>query len=71
MTVITPRPQWDTAPLYELIRHIVSHHHERLRTELPALATMAGEVEDHHRGESGCPHGASRRDSLGGARSSG
>lgn len=35
---------WNTAPLSELIDHIVSAHHEYLRTELPLLQTRLDTV---------------------------
>jgi regulator of cell morphogenesis and NO signaling len=45
------------APLSELIHFIVSHYHERLRTELPQLVTLAKRLETGHSGEPTCPHG--------------
>src|SRR5947207_7470672 len=33
----TPARDWKTAPLFELIHHIVTMHHEYLRLELPAI----------------------------------
>jgi regulator of cell morphogenesis and NO signaling len=35
---------WNTAPLTELIRHIVTTHHEYLRTELPAIQVRLDKV---------------------------
>lgn len=35
---------WETAPLSELIDHIVLRYHDRLRDELPRLAAMAARV---------------------------
>src|SRR6516225_4658601 len=35
---------WNTAPLRELIRHIVSTHHEFLKLELPRIAQKLQKV---------------------------
>lgn len=35
---------WNTAPMAELVNHIVSRHHEYLRSELPALAKRIEKV---------------------------
>lgn len=35
---------WNTAPLADLVNHIVSAHHEYLRTELPAIQTRLDKV---------------------------
>jgi regulator of cell morphogenesis and NO signaling len=39
-----PERDWNTAPLSELIQHIVSTHHEYLRRELPAVQTRLDKV---------------------------
>lgn len=44
----SPRPDWRTAPLNELVRHIVSTHHEYLKLELPALAQRLAKVHLVH-----------------------
>jgi regulator of cell morphogenesis and NO signaling len=46
-----PTPEdrnWATAPLPELIDHIVATHHAYLRRELPRLMTLADKVESVH-----------------------
>ena len=35
---------WQTAPLGELVRHIVTTHHEYLKLELPALGSRVDKV---------------------------
>jgi regulator of cell morphogenesis and NO signaling len=50
-------PQWETRPLSQIISHIVSHYHARLREELPLLIQMAERVEKVHGGKVSCPHG--------------
>jgi regulator of cell morphogenesis and NO signaling len=35
---------WNTAPLAELVRHIVARHHDYLRAELPAIQTRLDKV---------------------------
>ncbi len=44
-------------PTPELIDHIVSHYHERLRVQLPELVRMARRVETVHALRPECPHG--------------
>ena len=39
---------WNTAPLRELIRHIVSTHHEFLKLELPRIARRLHKVVEVH-----------------------
>lgn len=39
---------WTKAPLTELARHIVSAHHNYLRTELPRLSAMTARVAEVH-----------------------
>ncbi len=45
----TPRPgaserDWQTAPLDEIVKHIVATHHEYLKAELPALGSRMDKV---------------------------
>jgi regulator of cell morphogenesis and NO signaling len=42
--VAAPDVNWSTAPLRELVDHIVGRHHEYLRRELPALTTRITKV---------------------------
>lgn len=51
------RPRWDTRPLSEIVDHIVSYYHARLRTELPELVAMAARVEERHAEKPTCPVG--------------
>jgi regulator of cell morphogenesis and NO signaling len=51
------RPHWERAPLSDVIRFIVTHYHASLRAELPALITLAEQVESRHGGLPGCPRG--------------
>jgi regulator of cell morphogenesis and NO signaling len=44
---------WNTAPLAGLIDHIVTTHHEYLKSELPRLADMLGKVVEKHNGKYG------------------
>ena len=39
-----PVKDWQTAPLGELVRHIVSTHHEYLKLELPAIGSRMDKV---------------------------
>ena len=41
-------PDWSTAPLSELARHIVERHHVYLRSELPRLAKLVFQVVSAH-----------------------
>jgi regulator of cell morphogenesis and NO signaling len=50
-------PQWETAPLSELIHFIVSRYHAQLRCVLPELIALAERVEDRHAGHPSCPRG--------------
>ena len=50
------QPDWQTASLADLIDHILTRHHARLKTELPRLARL-------HRAVSAA-HGAAHSDSL-------
>src|SRR6185503_19209375 len=49
--------RWDGEALPDLIAHIVSHYHQRLREELPRLIQMAADVERAHAEKAACPHG--------------
>ena len=56
----TPERDWNTAPLRELIGHIVNTHHEYLRRELPVLSGRLDKVyrvysEQHPEGLTGLP----------------
>ncbi|HUE85137.1 MAG TPA: hemerythrin domain-containing protein [Vicinamibacterales bacterium] len=51
------RRQWDTAPLADLIRFIVTRYHEPLRAELPELIALAERVESRHGEKPACPRG--------------
>jgi regulator of cell morphogenesis and NO signaling len=44
----TPERNWQTAPLGELVKHIVATHHEYLKLELPALASRMEKVHEVH-----------------------
>jgi regulator of cell morphogenesis and NO signaling len=50
-------PRWDTAPLPELVRFIVERYHQGLRSELPALISLAARVENRHAAAAECPRG--------------
>lgn len=50
-------PRWDERPIAELVAHIVSVYHRRLREELPALVSLAAKVESRHVGKASCPRG--------------
>jgi regulator of cell morphogenesis and NO signaling len=43
-SAVAPPRDWNTAPLGELIQHIVSTHHEYLRRELPAVQARLDKV---------------------------
>jgi regulator of cell morphogenesis and NO signaling len=51
--------RWAMRPLPELIAHIVSGYHRRLREDLPQLITMAARVEQVHAEKAACPRGLS------------
>ncbi len=51
------QPRWDERPLPELIEHVVSHYHARLRAELPELVALAAKVESRHADKASCPRG--------------
>jgi regulator of cell morphogenesis and NO signaling len=50
-------PRWDERPVAEIVDHVVSHYHRRLRQELPELVEMAAKVEARHAGKASCPRG--------------
>jgi regulator of cell morphogenesis and NO signaling len=50
-------PRWDSRPVAELVEHIVSHYHHRLRAELPELVALATRVETKHAEKASCPRG--------------
>jgi regulator of cell morphogenesis and NO signaling len=52
-----PPTRWELAPLPELVNHIVTHYHRRLREALPTLIQMAHKVEARHRDKPTCPTG--------------
>lgn len=39
---------WGTAPIPELVRHIVEHYHRKLRDDLPVLHELAVKVASRH-----------------------
>lgn len=47
----TAATDWSAAPLRELVDHIVSVHHERLRAELPRISTLVEKCARAHGGE--------------------
>ncbi len=49
--------RWDTRAPEELIEHILSHYHEPLRHDLPALVQAARKVERVHGDKPSCPNG--------------
>ncbi len=49
--------RWDERPLAELVNHIVDFYHQRLRTELPELVSLAAKVESRHGEKPSCPRG--------------
>jgi len=51
---------WRTAPLQELIQHILTRYHAPLREELPRLVDLAEKVERRHGDKDECPEGLSR-----------
>lgn len=51
------QPDWRTAPVDQLINHIVGHFHERHRAQLPELIRLSRRVEMVHAGKTGCPAG--------------
>ena len=52
-----PGPRWDERPLAELVEHIETHYHARLRAELPELVALATKVEERHADKASCPRG--------------
>lgn len=50
-------PRWDRRPIAELVDHITSHYHQRLRVELPELVALARRVETQHAEKPSCPRG--------------
>lgn len=55
--VAKPGTRWDVAPLPELVDHIVTYYHRRLRAALPHLVDMARMVEARHGDKVSCPVG--------------
>ena len=49
--------RWEHRTIPELIDHIVSYYHRRLRDELPQLIAMAARVERVHAEKASCPRG--------------
>jgi regulator of cell morphogenesis and NO signaling len=52
-----PVTRWELAPLTELVDHIVTYYHRRLRAALPHLVDMARLVEARHGDKVSCPVG--------------
>ena len=48
---------WNAEPLDALVRFVVAHYHEKLRTEIPELITLAEKVESVHADKKTCPQG--------------
>ena len=55
--IAEPETRWDLAPLPELVNHIVTHYHRRLRVALPQLVDMARMIEARHGDKVLCPVG--------------
>lgn len=55
--VATDRTRWDERPLADIVTHIVTVYHARLRDELPELVALAERVESRHGTKPSCPHG--------------
>jgi regulator of cell morphogenesis and NO signaling len=55
--LVPDQRRWDEVPLPELIEHIQSVYHARLREQLPALIVMARRVETRHADKASCPRG--------------
>ena len=53
----TPHFDWQSAPLVAVIQRILDRFHAPLRTEIPALCSMARVVEEKHADKAGCPRG--------------
>jgi regulator of cell morphogenesis and NO signaling len=51
------KERWTGRPLGELIDHILTRYHERLRRDLPPLVEAARRVERVHATKTACPHG--------------
>jgi len=49
--------RWDERSLAELIEHIETYYHRRLRAELPELVALAARVEARHAEKPSCPRG--------------
>jgi regulator of cell morphogenesis and NO signaling len=49
--------RWDEEPLPNLVDHIVTRYHDRLRQSLPDLVRMAARVEARHGDKAECPLG--------------
>jgi regulator of cell morphogenesis and NO signaling len=52
-----PAIRWEQAPMAELVDHIITHYHRRLRDALPNLLQMARKVEARHHEKAACPTG--------------
>lgn len=48
LPVACTEPDWTTAPLSDLIDHIETTHHERMRSELPRVAALVQKVAGAH-----------------------
>jgi regulator of cell morphogenesis and NO signaling len=55
--LVADAPRWDEHPLPELVRHIVTTYHARLRQSLPELRALAEQVEQRHADKATCPKG--------------
>ena len=51
---------WSHRPVPELIHHILTRYHARLRSDLPALIAMADKVEERHADKPSVPAGLAR-----------
>lgn len=61
MNAIVPGPSagvdWDTAPVSDLVDHIVRRFHEQHRVQLPELIRLARKIEHVHEQNLDCPAG--------------
>ena len=55
--LVPDQRRWDQAPLADLVEHIESVYHARLREQLPGLIAMARRVEVRHADKASCPRG--------------
>ncbi len=61
LEISSDKSEWADKPLPEIVDHIVSYYHDRLRLMFPELILLAEKVERVHADNDVCPKGLSKK----------